>query len=239
MFGLFKRKPKVPPHLASDEEPQPFVWMHPVRHRSSPPVVWPLESEAFHGWRVKPNPELGLERNTYFLNANAPEFSFATPRPITTRVFLDTLGTETLHKPEHWTQIDPRDVFLYDPDEVREAFSDHERYLLSDLRDSNAEQLKVIRNHGVKLAAASEDAEYLRLSEDRHPMLNRDNCVMLKPESQDEGTSTGTVRVNPRQLHQDRIAYSFGLILNKHDAQILSGHFGQSCKYYAQVEIMI
>ena len=119
MFGLFKRKPKVPSHLTSDEEPQPFVWMHRVIRRPSPPVVWPLESEAFHGWRVKPNPELGLERDTYFLNANAPEFTFATPWPITTRAFLDSLSTDVLHKPEHWSKIDPRDVFLYDADEVR------------------------------------------------------------------------------------------------------------------------
>lgn len=239
MFGLFKRKPKVPSHLTSDEEPQPFVWMHRVIRRPSPPVVWPLESEAFHGWRVKPNPELGLERDTYFLNANAPEFTFATPWPITTRAFLDSLSTDVLHKPEHWSKIDPRDVFLYDADEVREAFSEHERYLLSDLRDANAEQLKVIRNHNIKLTPASPDTEYLKLSPDRHPMLDRDNCVILKPECQDKGASPRTLRVNPRQLHQDRIAYSFGLILNEHDAQILSHQFKEASKFYAQVPITV
>lgn len=238
MFGLFKRKPKVPSHLTSGEKPQPFVWMHRVIHRPSPPVVWPLESEVFHGWRVKPNPELGLERDTYFLNANAPEFTFALPRPITTRAFLNKLGTDALHKPEHWTPINAADVFLYDPDEVREAFSDHERYLLSDLRDANAEQLKVIRNHRVPLTPAPQDTEYLIFSSSRHPMIDRDNCVMVKPEDSDGGP-VSTLRIHPKQLHQDSIAWSFGLILNENDAQILNQEIGQSRKYYAQVPITI
>lgn len=212
--------------------------MKAVISRDSPPV-WPLDATAFHGWCVQPNEGLRLERNTYFLNRDAPQFTFPTSRPVTTHQFLTQLNTDELHKNEHWSSIEARDVYFYDPSEVREAFSDHERYLLSDLRDFNADALKIIRSHKVKLESATDsNLDYLVLDADHYPMRASSGVCEVRCGFSD-GASRSRLRLDSNFLKKKGCVCSFGLVLNFPDAQKLLPHLERDCKFYAYEKIEV